>query len=101
MRRGWSRPVQHWTPSIAPSGFAIYDGDPFTEWRGHFLVGALKFRSVYRVQLRADGGVHEQVLPEPEEYRIRDVRVLADGLIYLLTDDSDGQLLRLVPATYN
>lgn len=98
---GMEPPVQHWTPSIAPSGFAIYDGDPFTEWRGHFLVGALKFRSVYRVQLRADGGVHEQVLPEPEEYRIRDVRVLADGLIYLLTDDSDGQLLRLVPATYN
>ena len=94
---GMESPVQHWTPSIAPSGFAVYDGDPFAEWRGHFLVGALKFRSVYRVQLQAGGAVHEQVLPEPKEYRIRDVRVLADGLIYLLTDDSDGKLLRLVP----
>ena len=94
---GMEPPVQHWTPSIAPSGFAVYDGDAFAEWRGSFLVGALKFRSVYRVQLQAGGQVHEQVLPEPKEHRIRDVRVLADGLIYLLTDDSDGQLLRLVP----
>ena len=98
---GIEPPVWHWTPSIAPSGFAVYDGEPFAAWRGHLLVGALKFRSVYRVQLRQEGGVHEQVLPEPQGHRIRDIRVLEDGLIYLLTDDADGQLLRLVPATYN
>lgn len=98
---GIEPPVWHWTPSIAPSGFAVYDGKPFAAWRGHLLVGALKFRSVYRVQLRQEGGVHEQVLPEPQGHRIRDIRVLEDGLIYLLTDDADGQLLRLVPATYN
>lgn len=95
---GMEPPVRHWTPSIAPSGLAVYDGDPFAEWRGHFLVGALKFRSVYRVQLEAGGAVQEQVLPEPRDHRIRDVRVLADGLVYLLTDDSDGKLLRLVPS---
>ena len=98
---GIEPPVWHWTPSIAPSGFAVYDGEPFAAWRGHLLVGALKFRSVYRVQLRQEGGVHEQVLPEPQGHRVRDIRVLEDGLIYLLTDDADGQLLRLVPATYN
>lgn len=94
---GIEPPVWHWTPSIAPSGFAVYDGKPFAAWRGQMLVGALKFRSVYRVQLRQDGGVHEQVLPEPQSHRIRDIRVLEDGLIYLLTDDADGQLLRLIP----
>ena len=98
---GIEPPVWHWTPSIAPSGFAIYDGEPFAKWRGHLLVGALKFRNVYRVQLGQEGEVHEQVLPEPQGHRIRDIRVLGDGLIYLLTDDADGQLLRLVPATYN
>ena len=94
-------PVWHWTPSIAPSGFAIYAGDPFAEWRGHLLVGALKFRSLYRLQLLEGGKVHEEVLPEPHGRRIRDVRVLADGLVYLLTDDPDGELLRLTPETYN
>ena len=98
---GMESPVRHWTPSIAPSGLAIYDGDAFAEWRGHFLVGALKFRSVYRVWLRKGGGTQERVLPEPQGYRIRDVRVLADGRIYLLTDDSAGRLMRLAPATYN
>ena len=98
---GIESPVWHWTPSIAPSGFAVYDGEPFATWRGHLLVGALKFRSVYRVQLTQEGGVHEQVLPEPQGHRIRDIRVLQDGLIYLLTDNADGQLLRLAPATYN
>ena len=98
---GIEPPVWHWTPSIAPSGFAVYDGKPFAAWRGQMLVGALKFRSVYRLRLKQDGGVHEQVLPEPQGHRIRDIRVLEDGLIYLLTDDADGQLLRLVPATYN
>ena len=94
---GMESPVWHWTPSIAPSGFAVYRGDPFAEWRGHLLVGALKFRSVYRLQLQENDEVREQVLPNPQGHRIRDVRVLEDGLIYLLTDDSDGQLLRLVP----
>lgn len=98
---GIEPPVWHWTPSIAPSGFAVYDGKPFAAWRGQMLIGALKFRSVYRVQLRQDGGVREQVLPEPQGHRIRDIRVLEDGLIYLLTDDADGQLLRLVPAAKN
>ena len=94
---GIEPPVWHWTPSIAPSGFAVYDGKPFAAWRGQMLVGALKFRSVYRLRLEQDGGAHEQILPEPQGHRIRDIRVLEDGLIYLLTDDADGQLLRLVP----
>ena len=94
---GIEPPVWHWTPSIAPSGFAVYNGEAFAAWRGDLLVGALKFRSVYRVRLKQDGGVHERVLPEPQGYRIRDIRVLEDGFIYLLTDDADGRLLRLVP----
>lgn len=98
---GIEPPVWHWTPSIAPSGFAVYNGEAFAAWRGQMLVGALKFRSVYRLRLKQDGGVHEQVLPKPQDHRIRDIRVLEDGLIYLLTDDADGQLLRLVPAAYN
>ncbi len=97
---GVEPPVTHWTPSIAPSGLAIYDGDRFARWRGHFLVGALKSRVALRLRPRKDGGMDESVLPEPRGLRVRDARALPDGLIYFLTDDSDGKLLRLVP-TYN
>ncbi len=95
---GIEPPVWHWTPSIAPSGFAVYEGDAFAEWRGQMLIGALKFRNVTRLRLGPGGGVDEQVLPEPQGHRIRDIRVLEGGLVALLTDDANGQLLRLVPA---
>ncbi len=98
---GIEPPILDWTPSIAPSGLAIYDGQPFAAWQGNFLVGALKFQQLHRVQYESDGQVREWVLPKPQGMRIRDVRVLEDGLIYALIDAQDGQLLRLVPEAYN
>ncbi len=94
---GIEPPLWHWTPSIAPSGLAIYAGEPFAAWRGQFLIGALKLRQVHRVRLAPGGEVAEAVLPQPQGERIRDVRVLADGLIYMLTDAAEGRLLRLAP----
>lgn len=91
-------PQWHWTPSIAPSGLAIYAGEPFAAWRGQMLVGALKYRQLHRLRVAPDGAVAEAVLPQPQGERIRDVRVLADGLIYVLTDADEGRLLRLAPA---
>lgn len=95
---GMESPVLHWTPSIAPSGLAICpDRGPCAAWRGQFLVGALKFRQLRRVRLEPDGAVREEVLPAPRGLRLRDARALADGRVYLLTDEADGKLLRLVP----
>ena len=94
---GMESPVLHWTPSIAPSGLAICPGrGPCAAWRGQFLVGALKFRQLHRVRLEPDGAVREEVLPAPRGLRLRDARALADGRVYLLTDEADGKLLRLV-----
>ena len=94
---GIESPRWQWTPSIAPSGFAIYDGAIFPAWKGHFLVGALKFQQLHRLAPDADGDLHEHILPKPRGSRIRDVRVLADEHIYVLTDSRQGQLLRLSP----
>jgi len=98
---GIDAPHWQWTPSIAPSGLAIYDGEEFPAWRGHFLVGALKFQQIHRLEMDAEGSFSEQVLPQPRGVRIRDVRVLSDGRIYVLTDAEDGMLLRLSSASYN
>ena len=99
-REGMAQPIHEWTPSIAPSGLTVYDGDRFPGWRGNLFVGALRFRLVARLVL--DGGrvVHEERLLEDRYGRIRDVRTGPDGLLYLLTDAPAplGALLRLEPA---
>ena len=95
---GMAQPVHHWVPSISPSGLTIYDGDRFPAWRGSVFAGALSGELLVRLEL-ADGraAVEERMLEDLEE-RIRDVRQGPDGLLYLLTDDPEGMLLRLEPA---
>ncbi len=95
-KAGMAQPLYQWTPSIAPSGMAFYDAAAFPRWRGNLLVGALKFQMLVRLTLDGERVVGEERLLEGIG-RIRDVRVGPDGLIYLLTDEANGRLLRLEP----
>ena len=97
---GLEQPLHYWKPSIAPSGMAFVNSDRYGQgWRGSLLVGSLKFRYVARLVLDGDRVVREEkVLPDLGQ-RVRDVRQGPDGFIYLLTDDRDGQLLRLRPGS--
>ncbi len=95
---GTVSPVHHWTPSIAPSGLAIYQGDAFPAWRGDLFAGALKLTHLARLELEDGEVVAEERLLDGAGMRIRDVRSGPDGYLYLLTDGSHGKLLRLVPA---
>jgi len=89
-------PLIHWTPSIAPSGMAFLASDRYgVEWQGAVLVGSLKFGEVRWLQTVCDRVLHEAILPVGA--RVRDVRVGPDGLVYLLTDEANGKLLRLTP----
>jgi glucose/arabinose dehydrogenase len=95
-RAGLEQPVFYWTPSIAPSGMAFLRGAKYGgAWQDSLFIGSLKFQYLDRIELR-NGRVHrEEHLLEQRGQRIRDVREGPDGLLYLLTDESDGQLLRL------
>ena len=94
---GMEDPLWHWTPSIAPSGMAFYTGDLFPGWKGSLFNGALKFRLLSRLELKGDRVVKEEQLLQGLGERIRDVRQGPDGALYLLTDNSAGRILRLVP----
>lgn len=95
---GMEQPLLHWTPSIAPSGMAFYDGDKFPQWKGDLFVGALKDRHLRRIDLDADMKVlGQELLLEELEERIRDVRSGPDGFLYVLTDSPDGRVIRLEP----
>jgi glucose/arabinose dehydrogenase len=97
-RAGLEQPVIYWTPSIAPSGLAIYRGDKFPAWRGDLFAGALAFKHLRRIHLDEHGNVvdQEQLLNDLH-WRIRDVRSAPDGFLYVCTDDTDGRVLRLEP----
>ncbi|WP_299625818.1 PQQ-dependent sugar dehydrogenase [Pelagibius sp.] len=95
--QGMEQPVVYWDPSIAPSGMAFYDGDKFPEWQGDLFVGALAHLHLRRLELEGDRVVDQEVLLKDFGERIRDVRSGPDGYLYVLTDSSDGQLLRLEP----
>lgn len=95
---GMEQPLYYWDPSIAPSGMAFYTGDAFPEWRGNLFVGALSFELLARLELDGKKVVHEERLLEDLGERIRDVRQGPDGLIYLLTDNPEGRILRISPS---
>lgn len=96
---GMQQPLVRWTPSIAPAGMTLYDAEVFPRWRGSLFVAALAEESVRRVPLDAEGQPGEQeVLFTEVGQRMRDVRTGPDGALYLVTDEPDGQVLRVVPA---
>lgn len=93
---GMVDPVMVWMKAIAPSGLVVYTGDRFSAWKGDLLAGGLQAQSVRRILLDDDGTVTgEEIIPVGQ--RVRDVRQGPDGLIYILTDQSEGQLIRLEP----
>ena len=97
-RPGLEQPVIYWTPSIAPSGLAMYRGDKFPAWRGDLFVGALAFKHLRRVHLDERGNVvAQEELLNDLKWRIRDVRAAPDGFLYVCTDEADGRVLRLEP----
>jgi len=101
---GMEQPTVVWVPSIAPSGMTFYTGDRFPAWRSNLFVGALmvgrieRTGHVERIVLNEAGEEirREAILSELRQ-RIRDVRQGPDGLIYVLTDEDPGALLRIEP----
>lgn len=88
-------PIWTWIPSIAPSGMAFYQGNMFPELQNKLLVGSLKFRALYAVDMNDNRPVSETPLYENTVGRVRDVSIGPDGSIYLLSDQKDGGLYRI------
>jgi glucose/arabinose dehydrogenase len=85
-----------WTPAIAPSGLVLYTGSRYPGWRGDLLAGGLVSKDLRRIDLDATGKVIGQETIVIGE-RVRDTRQSPDGYLYVLTDESNGRLIRLEP----
>jgi glucose/arabinose dehydrogenase len=92
---GFTDPIWVWVPSIAPAGMAFYDGEMFPEWKGDLLVSSLKFRSLYHVEIENGQPARETPLLKNRIGRIRDVEIVPDGSVLLLSDESEGGVYRL------
>ena len=104
-REGFEDPVVYWTPSIALSGLAFYTGDKLPKWKGDVFVGGLRTGEVpgtghlERVLFNENmEELRRESLLVDLRQRIRDVRMGPDELLYLLTDEENGAILRIEPA---
>ena len=94
-----------WVPSIALSGMTVYTGNRFPAWKGNIFVGGMRYgeippsgrleRLVFNDKMEE---LRREALLTDLRQRIRDVRQGPDGLLYLLTEEEDGALLRIEPA---
>ncbi|HRJ73854.1 MAG TPA: PQQ-dependent sugar dehydrogenase [Terrimicrobiaceae bacterium] len=92
---GMEPPVVQWTPSIAASGLAVYQGDAFPNWRGNLFSGALAHQKIVRLVLDGTKVIDQEILLE-RQGRIRDVRCFDDGYLTVVFDQP-GRVVRLVP----
>lgn len=92
---GMEQPVYFWDPVIAPSGMLFYSGAAFPAWQDDLFVGGLLTERVSRLVMEDDRVIAEEWLPIGQ--RVRDLAEGPDGTLYLVTDESDGQVLRIVP----
>jgi aldose sugar dehydrogenase len=104
-REGIEQPIVFWVPSIAVAGMAIYTGDRFQAWKNNAFVGSMRTGEIpgtghlERIVFndKTEELRRETMLTELHQ-RIREVRQGPDGLLYLLTDEDAGALLRIEPA---
>jgi glucose/arabinose dehydrogenase len=96
-KEGMEQPLHYWVPSIAPSGMAFLTSDRYgAGWQGNLFVGSLKFGYLDRIELANGRPAREQRLLEGVG-RVRDVRQGPDGLLYVVTDEGNGKLIRVRP----
>ncbi|MFY9514204.1 MAG: PQQ-dependent sugar dehydrogenase, partial [Rubrivivax sp.] len=92
---GFVQPLKVWVPSIAPSGASFLTGERYPGWQGNLFVGALRGQALVRLTLDGQRVVGEERLLTALGERIRDVRQGPDGWLYIVTDGSNGRVLRL------
>ena len=102
---GMTAPVVNFVPSISTTGMAFYTGEKFPNWKGNLFIGGVRYGEVPgtgRIQRIVFNSAMEETsretLLEDKRWRIRDIRQGPDGLLYVITDERNGALLRIEPA---
>jgi glucose/arabinose dehydrogenase len=102
---GMTAPVVNFVPSISTTGMTFYTGDRFPQWKGNLFIGGVRYGEIPgtgRIQRIVFNSAMEETsretLLEDKHWRMRDIRQGPDGLLYVITDERNGALLRIEPA---
>ncbi len=102
---GFEAPVVFWMPAIAVSGLTFYTGDALPKWTGDVFVGGMRTGEIpgtghlERILFNAEmQELRREALLSELRQRIREVEQGPNGLLYVLTDEEDGALLKIEPA---
>ncbi len=103
-REDLEAPELFWVPSITTSGMTFYNGDRFPAWKGNLFVGSMtvgrlpRTGHIERIVFNENGEQRRESLLTDLRQRVRDIRQGPDGLLYLITDENAGALLKIEPA---
>jgi aldose sugar dehydrogenase len=102
---GFEPPIVYWVPAIATSGMTFYTGNKLSKWKGDVLVGSLRTGEipgtghVERILFNQKfEELRRERLLDDLRQRVRDIRMGPDELLYVLTDEKPGAVLRIEPA---
>lgn len=93
--REFTGPVYSWDHTVAPTGMTFYTGDDFPEWQGDLFVAGLAGGSLWRLEVEGETVTGAHWMFEDEPVRLRNVQQSPDGVLYLLTDEADGRIIRI------
>ena len=98
-KEGMETPIYYWLPSLATAGLTFYTGDVFPKWKGDIFVASLRAETLSRLDIEGERVLHEErLLADELGERLRHVVQGPKGYLYLLTDASDGKIIRIAPA---
>src|SRR6185503_15118631 len=102
-RDAFEPPELFWVPSVTASGILFYNSDKIPAWKGNLFLGSMTVGrlpgtgNLQRIVFNQNGEQRRESLLTDLHQRIRDVRQGLDGLLYLLTDENDGAVLKIEP----
>lgn len=97
LQRELTAPVHSWNETVAPTGLAFYSGNQFPAWKGDLFVAGLSRGSLWRLEIDGEKVVAAEKLFAESPVRLRKVRQSPDGVLYLLTDEANGRIIRIDP----
>ncbi|MEM7483961.1 MAG: PQQ-dependent sugar dehydrogenase [Bacteroidota bacterium] len=97
----FTSPVWFWTHTVAPTGLTFYTGNEFPEWKNNLIVPGLSRGSLWRFRIEHDTIKSAEELFLDDRVRSRKVAQSPDGKLYMLTDEDNGKLLRILPKPFN
>jgi glucose/arabinose dehydrogenase len=99
-KEGMEQPIHKWVPSLATAGMTFYTGEAFPEWKNNLFIASLASQTLVRLVIEDDKVVKEErLLKEDISQRLRHVVQGPDDLLYLLTDEGKGRILKLEPVS--